>query len=554
MYPQYKLDQQFVLKQTQSIFELDATSYTQPLSHPEENINTPDEVGYKFSNIAYSKGAAILRMISNLMGTENYDNAIRDYLKEFFQNNTTPEDLFKHWKNYWPKNLEVDINQLFSDWTEQPGYPIIGISITPNGRYSLKQERFLLEPEDGSDGSFLYTVPITYTTSRERNFLNLKPNFYFNKTKPEQEFGFPGDDEWIILNLQQSNYYRVFYEASLLEKLRKALMATMHSGIHVINRAYLVDDLFTYGRIGLMSYDEVFRFMEYLAKEKEYLPWQPAFKAFEMISARFTLEQHKKFGEFLFDIMSTVYKELGFENSGDNVLDVYNRNKVISWLCKYHHEDCNQKAQQLFRSSKPTQISADFQETLYCAANRDGTFDIYTSLRTQFIDMELQSQKEKILRAMGCTRHYVDNHYYFVLSSKVPQELKSAGISYLFRQTPENVDPVFKIIDETLEELANALGSWSSTAYLISDLSYYFTTNEQLNQFQKFITTKGKLFGTAFSILEDAAIDVEKNLVWSSKHLASLFQYLDQRSDAAALTKSMPILSVIVVVFSYLRF
>lgn len=82
MYPQYKLDQQFVLKQTQNIFELDATSYTQPLSHPEENINTPDEVGYKFSNIAYSKGAAILRMISNLMGTENYDNAIRDYLKE----------------------------------------------------------------------------------------------------------------------------------------------------------------------------------------------------------------------------------------------------------------------------------------------------------------------------------------------------------------------------------------------------------------------------------------------------------------------------------------
>lgn len=48
----------------------------------EKSINTSQEIGSKFSNIAYSKGAAILRMFSNLMGKENFDKAVRNYLKE----------------------------------------------------------------------------------------------------------------------------------------------------------------------------------------------------------------------------------------------------------------------------------------------------------------------------------------------------------------------------------------------------------------------------------------------------------------------------------------
>ncbi|XP_061386751.1 membrane alanyl aminopeptidase-like [Musca vetustissima] len=555
IYPEYDMDQQFVLKQTHLIFDLDATANSQPLSHPEENINTPSEVAYKFSSIGYNKGAAILRMICNLMGRENYDNAIRDYLQENHHNSAEPDDLFKQWKRHWPKNQEVDLDQLFSDWTEQPGYPIIEISTTESGHYLIKQKRFLNNPEDGSDKSLLYTIPITYATNRENNFENLQPKFYFNRTKTEMEFGNSDKDEWIVLNLQQSNFHRVYYKAELLEKIRKALMAPKHSGVHVINRAYLLDDLFTYARLEIMNYGEVFKFIEYLSGETEYLPWQPAFKAFDLISPRLTLEQHKQFGEFLFDIMSGVYKKLGFENPGDRVLDVYNRNKVISWLCRYHHEDCNEMAQKVFKSTQPKLIPADFQETLYCAANRKGSIDIYNTLKTEFIKMELQSQKQKLLHAMGCTLHVVDNHYNFILSNEVPQSMKRSAISSLYKQTPENVDPVFQLINNTLEVLTNALGSWYNTATVVSDVANYFTTEDQLKELTEFIGTKGHLFGEDINVLENSVETVEKNLAWSSKYLASLFQYLEQRNGAAAaITNSLPILTIMIVVISYLRY
>lgn len=88
-----------------------------------------------------------------------------------------------------------------------------------------------------------------------------------------------------------------------------------------------------------------------------------------MISQRLTLSQQRKFGDFLFDILEASYQKLGFENPNDTVLDVYNRNKIISLLCRYNHKDCNENATGLL-----SRIPADFQETFYCVTSRKADF------------------------------------------------------------------------------------------------------------------------------------------------------------------------------------
>lgn len=82
IYPEYELDKQFVLKQIHYIFDLDSTNKTQPLTSPEAITQTPEEIAFKFSDIAYNKGAAVVRMMANAMGRDNFHNAIRGYLKE----------------------------------------------------------------------------------------------------------------------------------------------------------------------------------------------------------------------------------------------------------------------------------------------------------------------------------------------------------------------------------------------------------------------------------------------------------------------------------------
>ncbi|XP_037811880.1 aminopeptidase N [Lucilia sericata] len=541
LYPEYELDKQFTVKQVQLIFGTDATNNTQPLTSLEETINTPSEIGYKFSGITYAKGAAVLRMFANIMGKTNFDQAVREYLKENHLKNVVPEDLFKYLKKHWPKDHQVDLDELFKDWTEQVGYPVVTVTASPSGRFTLKQKRFLLDPNDGSDASLRYTIPITFNNDMKTNYTEFTPKFYFNKTLEEVAFGNTAHHDWVIVNTQQSNYYRVFYEAKLQRHLRIAFEQENHSGIHVSNRASVIDDLFTFGLVGLKGYDEIFEFMEYLATETEYTPWYAAFKGFNNVYVRLTLEQHKEFGKFLIEVLDKVYKKLGFENPNDTILDVYNRNKVISWLCRYHHEDCNAQAvlklnEYLTANTKP---SPDFREALYCAANRNDALNIYDSLLRMFNEEELMSEKEKILRAMGCTRYLVKSHYEFILSDNVPQELKTTGLSSLYNQTPENIKTVFQLMTDNVEELEEALQSWSTTADVISGISNYLTTQEELNMLLHFTNEKGHLFGSSIRTLENAITSTENNLKWAGSHLGKLFSYLDGRNSATTTTAAL---------------
>lgn len=71
-----------MVRQMQLIFATDARNSTQPMTSPESEIQTPSQIASKFSAIAYAKGASIVRMWRNCMGEENFNAAIRDYLKQ----------------------------------------------------------------------------------------------------------------------------------------------------------------------------------------------------------------------------------------------------------------------------------------------------------------------------------------------------------------------------------------------------------------------------------------------------------------------------------------
>lgn len=46
------------------------------------NINSPADIDYKFERIAFAKAASVIRMWSVVMGEENFNKAIRSFLKD----------------------------------------------------------------------------------------------------------------------------------------------------------------------------------------------------------------------------------------------------------------------------------------------------------------------------------------------------------------------------------------------------------------------------------------------------------------------------------------
>lgn len=112
-----------------------------------------------------------------------------------------------------------------------------------------------------------------------------------------------------------------------MDKLNKAFKASNFSGIPVINRACMIDDLFTFAYMDLIDYKKVFHFLEYLTKETEYLPWRSTFKGFDIISKRLKDNERKRFQKFLFKILDGVYHKVKFK--GAHILELYKRYKIL---------------------------------------------------------------------------------------------------------------------------------------------------------------------------------------------------------------------------------
>ncbi|XP_034485935.1 membrane alanyl aminopeptidase [Drosophila innubila] len=534
LYPEYQLDQQFVVRQLQMILQTDSGNSTQPMTSPETSIQTPSEIGHKFSSIAYAKGASIVRMWRNIMGADNFNKAIRSYLKQHHLGNTVPSDLFAHLKANWPAAPAVDLDDFLSDFTEQPGYPVVTVNQTlENRRFVLTQKRFLINRRDGSNTTLRYTIPITFATNLKPTFQNLTPGIYFRKINSQINLTSPDPLDWIILNIKQSNYYRVLYDTPILRKIQEALSKDDHSSIPVENRAQLVDDLFNFAHAQMLDYTDVFQFVEYMVKDVEYIPWYAAYSGMQHVAKRLTPQQLTNFEKYLRDITAAVYAKLGVNpNSKDTVLDVYNRNMQVSWLCKFQNADCNNQVKDSFEgnSEKP---SPDYRETFYCAAARTTGYARVLDLYKKETN---SNERDLLWRAASCTRDYRTHYQNEILSSSTTVSQKTNGLAQLYQQNPDLITPIYALITEDINKLNTALGSWSKTAEVLSELSDYFTTREQEKQFSEFVNKNSALFGSSAAQLKTAQTKVNTNLQWAEKRLGTLVNFLASRNGAAGST------------------
>ncbi len=70
----------------------------------------------------------------------------------------------------------------------------------------------------------------------------------------------------------------------------------------------------------------------YLVNEEDLIPWQAALKAFSYIGGLIGEDDHKIFHEFMFKLMTPLYKKLGFEEGeSDDHLTLVLRRFVV-WL------------------------------------------------------------------------------------------------------------------------------------------------------------------------------------------------------------------------------
>jgi aminopeptidase N len=91
-------------------------------------------------------------------------------------------------------------------WTLQTGFPVVTVTRDyAAGTAAITQERFVLTPDNGTRNEQLWWVPITYTTSDEKNFNSTQPRLWLRGERSASISGLPtGNNKWLQLNIQET--------------------------------------------------------------------------------------------------------------------------------------------------------------------------------------------------------------------------------------------------------------------------------------------------------------------------------------------------------------
>ncbi len=120
----------------------------------------------------------------------------------------------------------------------------------------------------------------------------------------------------------------------------------------MINRAQLVNDIFSFAENGIIEITKPFELISYLIKETEYLPWFVAVERIRYISDM--LESSDYFStlqEYLIRLVKPIYNRIGWvDKKEDSMKERSLRFQILNYACEIGLDNCIQVSKKLFNT------------------------------------------------------------------------------------------------------------------------------------------------------------------------------------------------------------
>ncbi|XP_058061219.1 membrane alanyl aminopeptidase [Anopheles bellator] len=527
----WELGHQFVVEQLQGVMQMDSLASTHPMTHP---VYTPAQASAIFDNISYNKGAVILRMMEHFLTPTRFQTALRQYIKNQAYGTARPEHLFAVLDQF-----EATAQDRMKPWTVQSGYPLLTVTSSANG-FTVTQKRFLVNEPSHTDAT-LWPVPITYAT-KESDFSNTMPTFYggatFNLDVPDA-----ANVQYFILNNQQVGYYRVNYDATLWAKIKSALRSTNFGGIHVLNRAQIVDDLFNLARGGIVPYGTALDILEYLKDETEYAPWLAAVNGLTTLARRIHEEDEELFMIHILDILEKVYDVVKFQSPTSNERRVltYLRQNVLQWACNYGHEACSEAAVTEFTRfflHPETKVHPDMRQVVYCEGIRKGTKAHFEFLWNQYLTTNVATEQILVLQGLGCasTSETIFILMEAITSDHIRKQDKSNAYTYIINN-PYTLTHVSAYLRQNHAIWAASHGDYMNVASAFNNLLARLKNDDERQTISTFIETNKNVLGTAaYDSIKGGLDDYDSNKRFTADNRDAIREFLKQKAGGGAAT------------------
>jgi puromycin-sensitive aminopeptidase len=287
-------------------FDVDALRCTRPIEFP---VVSPDEAEAMFDVLTYEKGAAVLRMLEQWLGPDEFRNGIRQYLADHAYANTQTSDLW----DALEAATGQPVRRMAESWINQGGFPLVTVDLVNEGRtLRFGQQPFGYAGDRGEGGATTDTrtwpVPIMFTQGGG------------GVVTVERELIEPGGldvqlvepADWVVGNTESTGFYRVAYAPDLLA----AAVTHAHTSLSAIERYALVDDAWAAVLADRFDIVAMHRLLDDLAAETDVTVWQ---RVVSVIDAMNRLVVHsdarRAFESWVCALVGPVAERLGHQPS-----------------------------------------------------------------------------------------------------------------------------------------------------------------------------------------------------------------------------------------------
>ena len=310
--PEWKRWLSFAAAEVPWAMGTDQLATTRPI---EFEVNAPSEVDEMFDAITYGKGSAVLWMIEQFIGTEQFRLGVGNYLRKHEYANTVTTDLWEglNGASDWP------VGEIMDTWVYQRGFPQIDVKVVDGG-LQLSQRRYLAIPDE-SDAT-IWKVPVQIRGEADGKPFDINVLLESDDTKVEIE----GSIDFVTANKGGHGFYRAHYSDEMFASLLHHL-----ESLDDIERYGLVSDTWAFVRSSQAPASDFLDLVGEFEAETEPAIWSVIIGGLAAIEHHALDEDARQaFEEFVRNLVDPALDRFGWQPSdGESDLDRKLRGSLI---------------------------------------------------------------------------------------------------------------------------------------------------------------------------------------------------------------------------------
>ncbi|KAG7473239.1 hypothetical protein MATL_G00093590 [Megalops atlanticus] len=535
--PSWNIKDLIVLNDIQAVFQVDALASSHPLSSNEMDVQTPAVISQLFDSITYSKGAAVLRMLSDYISDKVFQNGLQSYLKANQYGNADYKDLWSHLQEAVNANKDnYNVAEVMDAWTKQMGYPVVTIN-TMNG--AVSQQHFLLNQT--SPYNFLWHIPIRLMKSNK----GLTQDFLNEKGPVTKEVYETTGKEWILANVNCTGYFRVNYNQENWERLLQQLIDDHHE-IPVINRGQLIDDAFNLARAKYIDVTLALNTTKYLLNDTEFIPWESALKNLDYFILMFDRsEVYGPMKAYLRKQVEPLYRHFEDLTINSTVPEEhtaqYNQINAISVACSNDIRDCIDMAKAQFQrwmtDPSTNRIPPNLRSTIYCNAIAAGSEAEWEFAWEKYQNATIATEKDKLRYALSCTKDIwlLSRYLSYTLDPEKIRKMDAVStINYIARNVAGQ-SLAWDFIQSQWTYISQEYGGGiMSLGSLIDGVTQRFSSEFELQKLKQFQAEHAEdTLSSGTRALQQAIERTQANIKWVKENKQTVLEWFRRESAAS---------------------